>query len=106
MRARGSGHDPGADGVDPLDVRQVERRDRAERVEPRWQVAEAGEGQASGKAHTGAIGPIVRFEIRADRSEEHTSELQTLMSISYAGFCLKKNKLHRAYRIKTVITNH
>src|SRR3546814_8236422 len=27
------------------------------------------------------------------RSEEHTSELQSLMSISYAGFCLKeKNK--------------
>src|SRR3546814_3075996 len=92
MRARGSGHDPGADGVDPLDVRQVERRDRAERVEPRWQVAEAGEGQASGKAHTGAIGPIVRFEIRADRhrSEEHTSELQSLMRISYAVFRLKK----------------
>src|SRR3546814_2074068 len=26
------------------------------------------------------------------RSEEHTSELQSLMRISYAGFCLKKNK--------------
>src|SRR3546814_8802994 len=28
------------------------------------------------------------------RSEEHTSELQSLMSISYAVFCLKKNKQH------------
>src|SRR3546814_7772956 len=27
---------------------------------------------------------------RDDRSEEHTSELQSLMRISYAGFCLKK----------------
>src|SRR3546814_1476125 len=27
-----------------------------------------------------------------DRSEEHTSELQSLMRISYAGFCLKKKK--------------
>src|SRR3546814_4279564 len=27
---------------------------------------------------------------RLDRSEEHTSELQSLMSISYAVFCLKK----------------
>src|SRR3546814_2607478 len=27
------------------------------------------------------------------RSEEHTSELQSLMRISYAVFCLKKNKL-------------
>src|SRR3546814_3749449 len=28
----------------------------------------------------------------AERSEEHTSELQSLMSISYAVFCLKKKK--------------
>src|SRR3546814_1508367 len=36
-------------------------------------------------------------EIRADRSEEHTSELQSLMRISYAVFCLKKknNKLEK-----------
>src|SRR3546814_1296271 len=27
------------------------------------------------------------------RSEEHTSELQSLMRISYAGFCLKKKKI-------------
>src|SRR3546814_8326090 len=32
-------------------------------------------------------------EIPADRSEEHTSELQSLMSISYAVFCLKKKKI-------------
>src|SRR3546814_6753624 len=29
---------------------------------------------------------------RDPRSEEHTSELQSLMRISYAVFCLKKNK--------------
>src|SRR3546814_5564900 len=29
---------------------------------------------------------------RFDRSEEHTSELQSLMRISYAVFCLKKKK--------------
>src|SRR3546814_1245267 len=28
------------------------------------------------------------------RSEEHTSELQSLMRISYAVFCLKKKKIH------------
>src|SRR3546814_4361522 len=32
--------------------------------------------------------------VLALRSEEHTSELQSLMRISYAGFCLKKNKKH------------
>src|SRR3546814_6093133 len=30
------------------------------------------------------------------RSEEHTSELQSLMRISYAVFCLKKKKTHEA----------
>src|SRR3546814_8057171 len=29
---------------------------------------------------------------RSERSEEHTSELQSLMRISYAVFCLKKKK--------------
>src|SRR3546814_3580422 len=31
----------------------------------------------------------------ASRSEEHTSELQSLMRISYAVFCLKKKKMKR-----------
>src|SRR3546814_9519815 len=31
----------------------------------------------------------------AARSEEHTSELQSLMRISYAVFCLKKNKINQ-----------
>src|SRR3546814_10874140 len=33
------------------------------------------------------IGPLIN-----DRSEEHTSELQSLMRTSYAVFCLKKKK--------------
>src|SRR3546814_4565177 len=37
--------------------------------------------------------------IPKERSEEHTSELQSLMRISYAAFCLKKKK-------KTTITQH
>src|SRR3546814_3911223 len=39
------------------------------------------------------------------RSEEHTSELQTLMRISYAVFCLKKQTMtiqnHRSTRLVT-----
>src|SRR3546814_1036210 len=35
---------------------------------------------------------IVRPHLEAGRSEEHTSELQSLMRISYAVFCLKKKK--------------
>src|SRR3546814_5804322 len=32
------------------------------------------------------------FQLQSSRSEEHTSELQSLMRISYAVFCLKKKK--------------
>src|SRR3546814_8081309 len=34
----------------------------------------------------------VRRNLEKSRSEEHTSELQSLMRISYAVFCLKKQK--------------
>src|SRR3546814_9499747 len=33
-----------------------------------------------------------RFDLHVNRSEEHTSELQSLMRISYAVFCLKTTK--------------
>src|SRR3546814_6060889 len=36
--------------------------------------------------------PVSGAEMRGLRSEEHTSELQSLMRISYAVFCLKKKK--------------
>src|SRR3546814_10650175 len=36
-----------------------------------------------------------------DRSEEHTSELQSLMRISYAVFCLKKKNNHYNTNLNT-----
>src|SRR3546814_10442695 len=67
-----------------------------------------------GKAIVGALGSLgfdgvgsVRqgkvFDVeletsdKASRSEEHTSELQSLMRISYAVFCLKKTKYNAQY---------
>src|SRR3546814_8066580 len=41
---------------------------------------------------------IDREEQCLRRSEEHTSELQSLMRISYAVFCLKKKKKYRPKR--------
>src|SRR3546814_1581232 len=38
---------------------------------------------------------------RTGRSEEHTSELQSLMRISYAVFCLKKKKIEDQSKITT-----
>src|SRR3546814_2141952 len=43
----------------------------------------------SGPPHAGALAQPGNRQ--AGRSEEHTSELQSLMRISYAVFCLKKN---------------
>src|SRR3546814_8105510 len=43
------------------------------------------------------------FGETAERSEEHTSELQSLMRYSYAVFCLKKKKNHQ--RINTLHYN-
>src|SRR3546814_6867764 len=39
-----------------------------------------------------AAGRPSEFDVALLRSEEHTSELQSLMRISYAVFCLKKKK--------------
>src|SRR3546814_8310123 len=41
------------------------------------------------------IAPGKLGRVKALRSEEHTSELQSLMRISYAVFCLKKNNTHK-----------
>src|SRR3546814_6921899 len=40
------------------------------------------------------------------RSEEHTSELQSLMRISYAVFCLKKKKTRKRQRSEASSTYH
>src|SRR3546814_5833071 len=43
-------------------------------------------------------------EQHRQRSEEHTSELQSLMRISYAVFCLKKKTTHTIYSNREDIT--
>src|SRR3546814_6792071 len=77
-----------------------------DRRRPAAQRAHAADPPASaGAAHgaawlddarlsTGGCGPRIRR--RQGRSEEHTSELQSLMRISYAVFCLKKKKKKEA----------
>src|SRR3546814_3700828 len=52
---------------------------------PNAHSGEGHENRCHGHAHDRGEGP-------EGRSEEHTSELQSLMRISYAGFCLKKKK--------------
>src|SRR3546814_1434335 len=52
-------------------------------------VEEIVEGLAGIEAFEMLLGDLERL-VDALRSEEHTSELQSLMRISYADFCLKK----------------
>src|SRR3546814_8052797 len=54
-------------------------------------------------AATGELCPPLRH---VERSEEHTSELQSLMRISYAVFCLKKKKNNKYQLHATQQTNH
>src|SRR3546814_10094802 len=82
------------EGVDPAPRGAAADRDvehalargvlcRFEEME-RHAVAAVGDGNA--------IGGDAAAVIFIERSEEHTSELQSLMRISYAVFCLKKKK--------------
>src|SRR3546814_3696452 len=67
------------------DVEFLARR-AAENIESGLATAEEG-------VVTLAANPALMSLFQPDvRSEEHTSELQSLMRISYAVFCLKKNK--------------
>src|SRR3546814_1090056 len=69
-------------------------------------------GRRSGGRRPGQVGPnqLRRHSrragpARATRSEEHTSELQSLMRTSYAVFCLKKKKKHKNTKLKTKPNN-
>src|SRR3546814_1693588 len=46
------------------------------------------------------------YAVRQERSEEHTSELQSLMRISYAVFCLKKKKYETRQITNIIIAIH
>src|SRR3546814_9382085 len=65
----------------------------------------AGRGRRTRRAGTAAALSTrhLRGARRGLRSEEHTSELQSLMRISYAVFCLKKKKKHLAATIETTV---
>src|SRR3546814_6514308 len=70
-------------------VHHLHRRDRLHRAQAR-----PGSGRDGEEARRPAADPARRAG--AARSEEHTSELQSLMRISYAVFCLTKNTRAKA----------
>src|SRR3546814_6905831 len=64
-----------------FEVRRGVQRARRQRMDPRRQLAHRRRADDMRR---------VDHDIAVGRSEEHTSELQSLMRISYAVFCLKK----------------
>src|SRR3546814_5046946 len=71
---------------------------------PGWSIHEM-RGTARIDAPLSAVAAVID-----DRSEEHTSELQSLMRISYAVFCLKKqytdNHQNHEYHHHTATCQH
>src|SRR3546814_4250945 len=74
-------------GFDPLDARFLLRRQVELAVKQRMQFGLARPWRLRDHTPDEHAGDGGRD---GDRSEEHTSELQSLMRISYAVFCLKK----------------
>src|SRR3546814_2882363 len=69
-------------GIDQANmVTQYYRLNKAEKFAA-WRAAMAGQGVPATN--------FIYADAKGNRSEEHTSELQSLMRISYAVFCLKK----------------
>src|SRR3546814_4310344 len=89
-------------------IRRPPRSTRTDTLFPdttlfRSRVTHASQGAASRRVHAAPPAPgnqsnspsamnCSSFVRLSGRSEEHTSELQSLMRISYAVFCLKKKK--------------
>src|SRR3546814_7901453 len=69
-------------------------------------VAARDTAEKGGSVVSEAVAAVSQIEDSAKRSEEHTSELQSLMRISYAVFCLKKKKTREKYHITQKVQTH
>src|SRR3546814_1838704 len=83
-------------------IRRPPRSTRTDTLFPYTTLFRSGRTYANLRLRAGGdTPPPQRAIVRASksrtsaRSEEHTSELQSLMRISYAVFCLKKKKLEK-----------
>src|SRR3546814_5031307 len=89
--------DPRSDGGAPQGTGQAGGSICRKGPRRRAQRAPRRDGQPQDRREEGAVwrGRAQAPRNRGARSEEHTSELQSLMRISYAVFCLKKKKIKK-----------
>src|SRR3546814_3418486 len=64
-----------------------------------------GQSEEEATANLAAMNAAGPHPWQLSRSEEHTSELQSLMRISYAVFCLKKKKKKLKKAMETITKN-
>src|SRR3546814_2061029 len=74
-------------------------------VQGPWQGSRPAD-RACREQHVPLAACVLRHQLQAYRSEEHTSELQSLMRISYAVFCLKKKKHNSTLNFEANHSNH
>src|SRR3546814_6551345 len=91
----------GGDRDHPPELPRTENPDRRSRRQWRHSGRSATDSVCAAR-HAASRAPSASSAVAriaaASRSEEHTSELQSLMRISYAVFCLKKKKQHSTTR--------
>src|SRR3546814_8676155 len=96
-------------------IRRPPRSTRTDTLFPYTTLFRSAEKREPIVMETGSVGQAFNAKIRRapfnttrpttvpitkSRSEEHTSELQSLMRISYAVFCLKKKNKKSNYKLK------
>src|SRR3546814_10208688 len=77
-----------------LQARALQQSSRATQSLPQQQLQQQSPLQQQQQAPQNALTLQQLHNLYLSRSEEHTSELQSLMRLSYAVFCLKKKKSH------------
>src|SRR3546814_10868085 len=87
--------DPNNPPPSPWNVDPTTGGEGPKRIDDLWHASLNGRGKFvvasnSDKFASALIDALATIDSRSARSEENTSELQSLMSISYAVFCLKK----------------
>src|SRR3546814_10431645 len=82
------------------DRRDRDAEDRIAPVEPDQEQRDRGSARHPLGVQLGAVARDAARLVRSGRSEKHTSELQSLMRISYADICLE-HKTHQQYKTNT-----
>src|SRR3546814_10170217 len=97
FRSKGAALNPGASGPKPMKKTDGMRLRPTSRTYRHFRTAfvlstRMAPATLAGNRHRSIGTDRRRDKLMSERSEEHTSELQSLMRISYSVFCMKKKK--------------